>query len=546
MAITFPASPSTNDIFTEGSITYKYDGAKWIGVGLTPADRLVEGSNKLEIDSNNHLIWTGGDVGLGSSTINQQSGGRTVLSVNGTDNALLNFNHSDTLAGFFYGANDEFRMESNGTRPLIFRGNSETRLTIKSTGEQESFADYTSSATNTFASWARTGNAIRAEVGYNAVTLDYMYFATGTLHPLALRTNNTNALFIDNNQKVLIGDTITSIEPDGYSSSLQVHGDDVSAGISILRYSNDDGGPTLLFGKSKGTTIGTNAVVAADDILGKIEFYGTDTDWESSASIRACADGEWWSGSAGSEDNTDAPGRIEFHTTPNGADNMQERMRITSDGTIQTPYGIQSGGNATGGFKFTSQYSGKGFDIATQYATAANNGSSGADPMFSGWWGADNTLRINTDGQIRARTLELQSPDSDAQFAKYQVLTGAKVCGGDGTWTELFKIGHSAVGRLDVWSMNTKDGFQYGMVCKTFDVQIIYGNWNLWEESAITQGQINGGTVNGPLAVQYQNTGGSTDYLIRANINYGQSGTPGTPWLYWQYSGVSSIRPYNL
>ena len=94
--------------------------------------------------------------------------------------------------------------------------------------------------------------------------------------------------------------------------------------------------------------------------------------------------------------------------------------------------------------------------------------------------------------------------------------------------------------------MNTKDGYQYGMVGKTFDVHIIYGNWNLWEESAITQGQINGGTVNGPLAVQYQNTGGSTDYLIRANINYGQGGTPGTPWIYWQFSGASSIRPYNL
>ena len=333
MAITFPASPSTNDIFTEGSITYKYDGVKWVGVGLTPVDRLVEGSNKLEIDSNNHLIWTGGDVGLGSSTINQQSGGRTVLSIDGTNNALLNFNHSDTLAGFMYGANDEFRMESNGTRPLIFRGNSETRLTIKSTGEQESFADYTSSATNTFASWARTGGAIRAEVGYNAVTLDYMYFGTGTLHPLALRTNNNTALFIDNSQKVLIGG-ITSIEPDGYSNTLQVHGDDVSAGISILRYSDDDASPTLLFGKSRGATIGTDVKVQSGDQLGKIEFYGIDGNYEGAASIRACADGEWWSGSAGSEDNTDAPGRLEFHTTPNGLADLRERMRIDSGGQL--------------------------------------------------------------------------------------------------------------------------------------------------------------------------------------------------------------------
>tara|TARA_B100001287_G_scaffold210643_1_gene179492 strand:+ start:360 stop:1547 length:1188 start_codon:yes stop_codon:yes gene_type:complete len=70
MAINFPASPSTNDIFTEGSVTYKWDGAKWIGLGLTPADRLVEGSNNLEINSNN-LVWTGNNVGIGETNPDQ-------------------------------------------------------------------------------------------------------------------------------------------------------------------------------------------------------------------------------------------------------------------------------------------------------------------------------------------------------------------------------------------------------------------------------------------------------------------------------------------
>ena len=39
MAIVFPASPSNNDTFTVGSITYTYDGSKWIGLGVTPTDR---------------------------------------------------------------------------------------------------------------------------------------------------------------------------------------------------------------------------------------------------------------------------------------------------------------------------------------------------------------------------------------------------------------------------------------------------------------------------------------------------------------------------
>jgi hypothetical protein len=68
MAINFPTSPSTNDTFTAGFITYKWDGAKWIGQGVTPeTDRLVEGSNSLEINASNELVWTGGVIKISNS-----------------------------------------------------------------------------------------------------------------------------------------------------------------------------------------------------------------------------------------------------------------------------------------------------------------------------------------------------------------------------------------------------------------------------------------------------------------------------------------------
>ena len=72
MAINFPTSPSANDTFTVGSITYTYDGAKWIGLGVSPTDRLIEGSNKLEIDGSNNLVWTGGATSLNNTSINDQ------------------------------------------------------------------------------------------------------------------------------------------------------------------------------------------------------------------------------------------------------------------------------------------------------------------------------------------------------------------------------------------------------------------------------------------------------------------------------------------
>ena len=76
MAIVFPASPSVNETFTAGSITYKWDGDKWIGLGVTPADRLVEGSNSLEIDANNNLKWVGDQLVVGDfATVDDRNGG---------------------------------------------------------------------------------------------------------------------------------------------------------------------------------------------------------------------------------------------------------------------------------------------------------------------------------------------------------------------------------------------------------------------------------------------------------------------------------------
>jgi hypothetical protein len=75
MAIVFPASPTLNDTFTAGFITYKcvqVNPNKWIGLGVTPADRLVEGSNSLEITAGNDLVWTGDRVGLGTTSPTQK------------------------------------------------------------------------------------------------------------------------------------------------------------------------------------------------------------------------------------------------------------------------------------------------------------------------------------------------------------------------------------------------------------------------------------------------------------------------------------------
>ena len=96
MAIVFPASPNLNEIFTEGSISYKCVGTdpiKWIGLGITPADRLVEGSNSLEINANNDLVWTGSDVGIGTNA--PGSDGGTTLEIYNATTPTLKLNDGD-------------------------------------------------------------------------------------------------------------------------------------------------------------------------------------------------------------------------------------------------------------------------------------------------------------------------------------------------------------------------------------------------------------------------------------------------------------------
>ena len=161
-------------------------------------------------------IGSTGNIGIGDRTSNPDAdlhvhtaSGESTIHVEGATNGILNLrSHSGDSTVKFSDASASNVGNINydhGTDSLSFRVNSAERLSISSTGWQQGHAGYQGVGINTFASWARTGGAIRAEVGYNAVTLDYMYFGTGTTHPLALRTGNTNALFIDNNRRVGIG-----------------------------------------------------------------------------------------------------------------------------------------------------------------------------------------------------------------------------------------------------------------------------------------------------------------------------------------------------
>ena len=117
---------------------------------------------------------------------------------------------------------------------------------------------------------------------------------------------------------------------------------DADANLSITRYSNDNGPPNLVFGKSRNGSLGGQTIVADGDPLGRIIFCGSDgVDMRSAGAwIEAECDGEF------EADNVS--GRLIFATTPDnaGSQDPTERVRIDSSGYLRMAgAGIQFNGD---------------------------------------------------------------------------------------------------------------------------------------------------------------------------------------------------------
>ena len=142
---------------------------------------------------------------------------------------------------------------------------------------------------------------------------------------------NANMLFVDGgNDCVLIG-TGTSRSDAGSStaSALQIEGTNGQrARFSFTRDQDATGGPNIAFCKSRATSLGSVTVVQSGDDLGNLTFCGADgTDIATQAAqIKGEVDG--------TPGSNDMPGRLAFHTTPDGSTTLNERMRINEQGDI--------------------------------------------------------------------------------------------------------------------------------------------------------------------------------------------------------------------
>lgn len=134
----------------------------------------------------------------------------------------------------------------------------------------------------------------------------------------------TERVRIDSPGRFLINTQGPSIPLASAEGQFQAHSTNRSM-FSGARWSNDTTGASFNMGKSRGTTVGSHAVVSLSDTISRFVGFGSDgTNFQVAAHFRLEID------DAGTISSTSMPGKIVFATCANGAVAETEALRIDS------------------------------------------------------------------------------------------------------------------------------------------------------------------------------------------------------------------------
>jgi hypothetical protein len=206
---------------------------------------------------------------------------------------------------------------------------------------------------------------------------------------------------------------------------VEVQGDgSVDGGLVHLSFGANANDLGFTFVKTRGLTPSANGIVAANDVIGSLNWFANDgTGTQFAAIIEALVDGSPAAGSM--------PARLGFYTTPSGTVSPVERLRIDSSGTHTFSNGsfnpstnalgiITLTGSYGGGIVFSdtafiglwSQSSGTEFHIgvngtsggiSSQYTFASSLLSTSANiqtPMVIGGAAASSTLTLESTSGV--------------------------------------------------------------------------------------------------------------------------------------------------
>jgi len=211
---------------------------------------------------------------------------------------------------------------------------------------------------------------------------------------VAISTNGTERARIDSSGRLLVG---TSSAYFAAASAVtapltQTHGTNANLAqllVGSWATGNNVGGSITLARSNSGTIGNFGSALGTLGVLGNIRFNGSDgTKFVEGAKISAVVDGGW--------DTDDAPTRLEFSTTADGASSPTERLRITSAGVLQ----VADAGNITVGTT-------TGTKIGT--ATTQKLGFYNATPVVQPSAVADATTAVDVITQLNALLAKLRT-----------------------------------------------------------------------------------------------------------------------------------------
>ena len=344
--INFAGTDGTNSV-RGASISAWCDGTPGTGdmpgrlVLATTADGASSPTERMRINS-------AGNVGVGTTSINN----KFVIASPGSTPAYFHSVNASTgtsgTDGLIMGMGDAtnayiWNYESGST---IFATNGTPRMRIDSAGNVgigTSSVPYKFVVSNNGAA----GLEISPNQGvgdgaflqsFNRSTFSYLpltHYANAHVFWTGTGTNSYERMRLDSSGRLLVG--TSSARSDFYtvfgSNSAAVQTEGITgntARVSQVLNVASAAGPDLILGKSRGTTVGSNTVVAANDRLGTISFQGADgTGLESAAEINGFVDG--------TPGANDMPGRLVFSTTADGASSPSESLRINNAGIHYLP-----------------------------------------------------------------------------------------------------------------------------------------------------------------------------------------------------------------
>lgn len=205
---------------------------------------------------------------------------------------------------------------SHSTDSLQFQTAGATALTITSAGDLQ------------FSGALQLANGTAA-----APSLNFTNSATTGLFrvgadTLGIATAGVEAWRVDNNGRLISGAAAVQTTRAGttnISPQFQVNSTSVNAGsFGTFVWTASASSGFLTFAHSRGATIGAHTIVANGDTLGRITAAGSDgTQFTEAARINFSVDG--------TPGVNDMPGRIEFLTTPDGANTPTVALTLAQD-----------------------------------------------------------------------------------------------------------------------------------------------------------------------------------------------------------------------